>query len=466
MASYQTYPANKAGLFSDKQFILALINAVKSKVGRQLFRTEKMHMLNMLKNIDPVKFKGNNKTILEALSTLISEQIVRTPCGESDDVNIHEMLKAQIGVTTEDNNSTDIKSDTDFSNQIISTFTNQVEVVSLFGNKTASEFLKIINPTLVKRTISIVLDTRYRILDNDGTTYFRWNFINNETTAQGTVNAIGNIRDITAIRIFPVRIPWVATAENDYDRVTIFIQEFSAQSFIGQENRRFHFMFDTLSTDRWIDLKTENFNDGYFRFRNPITRLETLTLSFGSPLEQIVFDTDRMSASVTTYGTKTEFTTTSAHNLEAGDRVYISSFSTANINTDTVIVTAINKSAGHIINSVTDYVFKIDVDSTNIRVIGVGTVAVVNGGTTITGTGTSFGTFFAAGDAIEINSVKYTIQSIETQTSLTISASYAGITASGLTFYRNNTLSALRPTLYFGSKRVFIAMEIEFYDTE
>ena len=84
-------------------------------------------------------------------------------------------------------------------------------------------------------------------------------FNNNEITSQGTVNAIGNIRDITALRIFPIKLPYNSYIDNDYTRVTIFIQEISAQSFIGQENRRFHFMFSTTVDDRWINLEPESF---------------------------------------------------------------------------------------------------------------------------------------------------------------------------------------------------------------
>jgi hypothetical protein len=467
-SSITYYPSNYNRLFNDKSFVSGLITLIKSKLGRQLYRTEKAYIINVLKNIDPVIFTGkNNKTILDVLSTKISEDIIKNPCGNEDnDINIHEMLKTQIGVSTEDDTSGTTKSEQDFTTQITSTFNNQVDVVSLLGNKTLADLQKLINPGLVKRTISIILDTRYRILDNDGTTYFRWNFNNNEITTQGTVNAIGNIRDITSIRIFPIRLPYNSHLDNDYDRVTIFIQEFSAQAFIAQENRRFHFIFSTSTADRWINLEPESFNDGYFRFRTPITRLDTLTLTLGSPLEQVVFDTDRMLANVTTYATTTEFTTVSPHILETGDRVYISNFSTANINTDTVFVSAINRTSGHLVTVTGASTFKIDIDSSSIRILGAGTVDVTNGSPIVLGSGTSFGSMFNTGDAIEISGINYPILSINTQSQLTLAANYSGTTASGLTYYKNNTLTGMRPTIYFGSKRIFFPMEIEFYDTE
>lgn len=461
------YPSNYNRLFNDKAFITNLLSLIKSKLGRQLYRTEKTYILNVLKNIDPIIFTGKNtQSILNVLSGKIAEDITKNPCGNEDDINIHEMLKSQIGVSTEDDTSQIVKSDKDFTDQITTSFANQVEVTSLLGNKTITDLQRIINPSLVKKTVYVIMDTRYRTLDNDGTTYFQWIFNNNEITSQGTVNAIGNIRDITALRIFPIKLPYNSYIDNDYTRATIFIQEISAQSFIGQENRRFHFMFSTTVDDRWVNLEPESFNDGYFRFRTPVTRLDTITLTLGSPLEQIVFDTDRMLSTVTNYSTTTEFTTVSPHVLETGDRVYISNFSTANINTDTVIVSAINKTAGHLITVTGTSTFTIDVDSTNVRILGPGTISVTNGSPIIIGLGTTFGISFNTEDVIEILGSKYSILSIQSQLQLTLNTDYTNVTAGGLTYYKNNILTGMRPTAYFGSKRIFFPMEIEFFDSE
>ncbi len=473
-SSFTYYPSNYNRLFNDEQFITKLGFVLRKKLGRQLNRVDTMATINTLKGIDPVIFKGKSiGIILNSLASQISENIVNYYCNNNkNEVDIHEMQKSEIGVSTEDNpfDST-IKQERDFTEQITSTFSTQVEVTSLLGNRTLTDLQRLINPGLVKKNIYIMLDTRYRILDNDGTTYFQWNFINNEITTQGTVNAIGNIRDITAIRIFPVRIPYNSAGDNDYRRITIYIQEFSAQSFIAQENRRFHFMFNANVGDRWIELEPENFNDGYFRFRNPLTRFDTLTLTFGSPLEQLVFDTDRMLSNVTDFNytlnniNYTEFTTVSPHVLETGDRVYITNFTTANPNTDTVFVSAINKSAGHLVTVTGSTTFIVKVDSSNIRYIGAGTVSVTNGSPIVVGSGTSFGSMFNAGDSIEISGIIYPILSIQTQTQLTLTTNYTNITAGGLAYYKNNILSGNRPTVYFGSKRIFIGMEVEFYES-
>jgi hypothetical protein len=62
-----------------------------------------------------------------------------------------------------------------------------------------------------------------------------------------------------------------------------------------------------------------------------------------------------------------------------------------------------------------------------------GTVNVTNGSATVTGNGTNFTGELAAGRLISINSVDYTVLSIASDTSLTLTTTYAGITLSGLT---------------------------------
>lgn len=65
-----------------------------------------------------------------------------------------------------------------------------------------------------------------------------------------------------------------------------------------------------------------------------------------------------------------------------------------------------------------------------------GTIAVTNGNATVTGTGTAFTTELQVGDTIPIASIEYKVSAIASNTSLTLSALYAGTTASGLTVGR------------------------------
>jgi hypothetical protein len=70
-----------------------------------------------------------------------------------------------------------------------------------------------------------------------------------------------------------------------------------------------------------------------------------------------------------------------------------------------------------------------------------GTVAVTNGSTTVTGTGTLFSSQLATGGSICISSVCYTIASIGSNTTLTLSSAYTGINATGLTMQIGQTFT-------------------------
>jgi len=469
-SSHNYYSHNYNRLFNNKEFITKLLYGVKKVLGRHLNRNEANLIVNKLKSLDPVIFKNKTEqNILNALVDSLSKELKQYKCDEDDDIDIREMLKKEINESDQnDNYGIEFTSiNTNISNtaeRVISEFANKVEVTSLLGNRTLTDIQRLVNPDLVRSYKYIILDTRYRQLDNDGTTFFKWTITNAETLSQGSVNLTGNIRDITALRFFPIKLPYNQYADTFYDRITLSIDELSAQSFIAQENRRFQAIFDKSVDGKWIDLRPADYNDGYFRFDNPITTLQSLTVSFGNPLENIIFDADRLLANITNYGAVTEFTTTDTHNLQTGDLIYISNFTTKNLDTDFNIISLINTERGHSSIVVTGAdTFEVDVDSSSIRTIGTGTVSVTNGSTTVTGSGTSFGTFFNVGDGIEISGSVYTIATISSQTLLTLEENYTNITNVGLTFYRNNILSGLRPNIYFGSKRIFIPIELEYF---
>lgn len=473
MNSRSTYNPNNGILFNNEQFIKSLMMAIRSKLGRNIQITEKKFILTYFRKTDHLIFKNRSyQDIITVMRDDIISQLIKLDCANREIIDVHEMMKSEIGVSTDESeNYIDSKKNVDFSKTIATSFNNKVDVDSFLGNNSIESLQKIINPELVKVNSYILLDTRYRILEDDGTNQFVWNFVNNESVSQGSVNAIGDIQNITAMRVYPIRIPYNSGADNEYDRVSLYIQEFSAQSFIAQENRRFHFLFDTSVEDRWINLNPFNFNDGYFRFRNPIARLEQLTISFGRPLDPVVFDTDRMNAEIDNadYGTVTQFTTTSNHNLETGDFVYITGFTSQNPISDNAAISAINTTDGNIITYTGLNTFTVDVDTSSFNTTGPtgSSVYVANGSNTVYGTSTNFITLFQTNDKIIISGVTYTVNSVLSDTELTITSVYAGITipAPGVAanYKRYNIVNGLFSQVYFASKRIFIPIELEYY---
>jgi hypothetical protein len=75
-----------------------------------------------------------------------------------------------------------------------------------------------------------------------------------------------------------------------------------------------------------------------------------------------------------------------------------------------------------------------------------GTVAVTNNSPTVTGASTTFTTDLVVGDNIIINSLAFTVNIISSDTSLTLSSNYSGVTASGLSIIRDFSIRSCTTT--------------------
>jgi hypothetical protein len=473
------YASNYNRLFNNPKFVSTLITITQKKLRRQIYKNEITKIIEILKGVKPSFFEGgklNQK--IDILSNHITKELSKNSC-EEDLIDVKEFLKTQMdseGKNGSSNvfrqpiqNTLDITTTIDITDQITTSFTNQVDVVSLLGKKNFDDFKSLFSFGGENTEYNyLILDSRYRSLSNDGINNISWNVINNEITSQGSVNYLGDIVNIVAIRFYPFRIPYVDSAVKPYDRITLEITELSAQSYIAHENKRFHAIFDSTIGNRWIDLDPQNYNDGYFRFRIPVKKLDNITIRFGSPLEPITLDRDRVIAEITSYDTTTTFTTLEDHKLEIGDLVYISNFTTYNPTTDSVLINNINQQYGVLVATTpTTTTFTIEIDSSSIREEGTGTIDIANGTKIVTENtaSTAFLTFFNVGDYIEIDDVQYEIASIESNTQLTLVNDYApddGLDRTNISYFRNNIIESLRPNLYFGAKRIFIPLEIEY----
>lgn len=453
-------PGNYNSLFNNSNFIKQLLSDIRNALGRQLSSNEKMFIINFLQNVNPTIFKYEPDLILKKLRQDIVERIQKNECAE-ETVDVHELLKNEIGVSTEDIR---VESDTDFTQTITNNFSSAVDIASILGSKTFTDLKNIFAPAAAIKTKTLLLDTRYRVLDNDGRTIIKWNYTNNTSTVQGSTNAVGDIQNIVSVRVFPFQMPYVAAADNAYKRVTMYIQEFSAQSVIAQENRNYHFMFETEVKDRYINLNLPRSVDGIYKFATPITRLDSVNISFGSPLEQISFDNDRRNMLAQTYSTTTTFVSTEPHNLETGDRVYITNFTTTNplALIDSNLISIINRSIGHIATYINDTTVDIDVNTSQLKFTGPGTISATNGSTAITGVLTTFTTTFVVGDVINILGFRYIIATIVDNTNLTVTQAYAETTGAGLAYSKDNPIPNLNASFYYGSKRMFIQLEFEY----
>ena len=400
-ASYETHYQNNnyPREFNTDEFYKKIIKNVISVIGRPLIKTEIDETINFIKKIDPSLLAPlyQAKTIKIVVDTLVDE-FKSFKCNNPQYSNIQQNLRETIGKTSEQDtvysiydNPTPSKNNTvpPSKNNTVSpsnTTTQPSNISNLLGITSSNDAARVLNPNSFLRKNYIMLDSRYRDLtgtNSDGITAFSWNYVlQSVSMAQGTVNIVGNVRDIVSLRIYPSRIPYVLSADNKYSRISILITELSSQSFISHEKRNFHFMLRSVIDDNFINLDTHDYNDGYFYFEKPITTLNRLTLTFGSPLEPVVFDKDRDICTIDYFSIQplTKITTGSAssptpHNLINGDTVYFTYFKTGYIDPvlvsailiDETIVNNINRLSGWIITVIDDFSFSIIYDTSTIQ---------------------------------------------------------------------------------------------------
>jgi hypothetical protein len=375
------HDSNYERKFNTDEFYDDIMKQVSSKLKRPLGINEKTQVTTFIRKLDPKLLKPvyRGKTIPIMIDTLVKE-FASFKCGEPLYDDTKPMFQKIIGKSSESGTTHSIYDNPNYG--VVAQKTPAVvqsasdpdfKIQELFGIKNASEIARILNPSSSYRKNYMVLDSRYRIATEQSPPSiksFEWNYVQkNQNTIQGSVNVIGNVRDIIGFRVYPFRIPYVANADNNYSRITMLIEELSSQSFIAHENRKFQFMLKSTIDNEFIDLDTDNFNDGYFWFEKPITTLEKLTISFGNPIEKIIFDRDRDYCIIDYFviAPATQITTEQPHNLANGDLVYFEEFDVGVVNPllnlqlaiNQQIKLLINRSSGHQITVINPTTFSI-----------------------------------------------------------------------------------------------------------
>jgi hypothetical protein len=387
--------------YNTNVFYENIIKKVSTNIKRSLERGEQNQVINFIKNIDPNLLTPSlkNKTIDIMVNTLVNE-FKNYKCDLLVD-DSHQLMRESIGVSSESGTTHGIYDNPSYSIQRLAEAKMERDVLdripeltprapeeksvnsginNLLGMSTADEVVRILNPKSQYRRNHMLLDSRYRVFieqSEENISKLQWNYVQkSQSTTNGSVNVIGNVRDIIGFRIYPFRIPYTTNADNKYSRISVFIEELSAQAFIAHEGRKFHFMMTSTIDSEFITLEADVYN-GYFWFERPITTLETLTITFGNPLERVVFDRDRDYCSFNYFSSTpfTHITTSKKHNLKSGDRVYITNFDVGIINSvliDQVFInnkikSEINDIGGHLITRIDDTTFNIPVDSSQIQ---------------------------------------------------------------------------------------------------
>lgn len=460
--AYNNRASNYINWINTQEFIRSVSDLISKRISRSITDVEKNFLISFIRNLNHRSLNGKSlATIGNTIADVVSEKI-KTLCNNEEEIDTHELLKTQIGTNKEKNPRSFDEDSSIFIEKKNVDISGSINISNIFAESTPSGIQRYINPQARYRWNYFMLDSKYRTLDSAGTKSFSWNHVNDLFRSQGTVNTIGIIRDIIAIKVYPIRIPYTAGADNDLRRITALFDEFSSQAFIGHENRRFHTMFETTVIGDYIELNPRAQNDGIYRFAKPITQFDSLTLSFGSPLEIIEFDTDRMSSTIT-HAATTIVTTSAPHKLQSGNRVYISSYITTAPVLDVLLISSINTS--HKITVTGANTFTIPINTTSVNIGLTGTVSVVAGTQNVIGFGTLFTTELRVGDSIRIVdtlliSRVFVVASITKNTLLTITSNYTGLTEGALASFHDNRVTGLSFTTYFDSKRFIVPIEI------
>lgn len=245
---------------------------------------------------------------------------------------------------------------------------NIANIEKLFGKSDEYQLQHLLNPQAQERRNYITLDTKYKLTSGSTSTQFMWNFLNNSSIESvGAASVIGEVSNLKQINVHRLRIPYVNSADNSNKKITMLVEEFSAQSYVGFEGRRYHFQFTPEIDANQINLLPWSIGDkfGEFKFRIPITQINTFTVSFGSPLTLVEFDNDRLNATVS-YTANGLFTTTEPHNLLTGDVVSFTNFTSLAPAVDEPILDLVNAAAGNSVVVIDNFNFEINVDLTAI----------------------------------------------------------------------------------------------------
>ena len=286
-----------------EEFIIA--NVCREIGAKVLLPNHRLYVLRLFRSMDPIVFKGHKiSTIGPILGKVLGNKLQKIIADEvlNDTFDLKEYQKAAIGSADQDPGvyggptESDVQLMKSKSTITTTSIDNSLILNDFLGINDLNEFKMLFNPESMYVHYYVVLDSDYRDTTSEiptNITKFTWQYAPTHFTGTGFCNSVGVIRDIIGMRMYQPRVPYLAAMNTDAKRVSVLIEEFAAQSFIAETGRRFHFLlrpnFITGQTD--IELTTEDFNDGIYNFRKPITKVDSFTLSFGDPLNVLSFTT-------------------------------------------------------------------------------------------------------------------------------------------------------------------------------
>ena len=362
--------------FMSKDSVNYVLSQIEWNIGHNLNNNEVDLVYNFMnKQSSSSEFFKQHNSIRACHNVMINYFANLFIDGDGDGTNheqpIDEMMRDAI-------KTDNVRWDVDGKLQTKNKSSQLVSCDSFFDLKTPRDFAKTINPFAVAKTYPVLmLDTRNRILNDSiqgQISQFSWTFYVGNNWSQGAVNGMIAPHNIIGIECGTIYLPNITySVYTEYRQISMFIQEFSEQSSVINANSRFHFLFDVqIISDESGSQRLKlipAFNDiAELRFTHPINTLSTFTVSFGNPVDNLLFtyDRDLTPGDVIQSPTSedgTVFTTSFPHGFIGGELVYLESFTTGDVQTDYSIISIANQSIGHTVLNVDEYTFTLNIDT-------------------------------------------------------------------------------------------------------
>lgn len=378
----------------DKKFIYDTANRTTEYNGKKLLRTEVEGLIQYIREVDFNLMKHDSRdTIIDKVAKNFSMQL---GVGGGTVIDTHELMKRHIVMN---GTGEPIRVDTDCSpygstygirdpslldslnsgGQNVSYNSNMRDGFSntkaLNTDESNAKYSKNTNtvyqgvPQQKIQNLYLLLDSKYRNLSTDSSV-FRWTVLHSANTTQGTVNTLcDQIHNIMNIQFDRFSIPYVASADNVYKKITVHIEEFSSMAVLINSGRRYHMIFDSEISGNQIQLTPLINDEGRFRFHAPINILDSITLKFQSPFSPVAFLQDRYNVVITSISlTESILTFSIPHQVADGELVHLEDYNTLNSVLDSVQINEVNKEAGHIVTFINNNVLRINVGLTTVTV--------------------------------------------------------------------------------------------------
>jgi hypothetical protein len=328
----------------DRSDIAQLVEAaITSARKKPLTFAERQFFVTKFKEIDLDKFATHPiKQVITALVTILSEDLKVIRDEDMSAIDIREMQIAEIGTEAE---SAVIEKKVDQGTTLDSLLQDPRTLQRIF------------NPEATLRRAYLVLDSRYRNRVSGSQQIFSWNVstpsgnYDTNTTALTTIP----LHDVVKIKVYPFRFPNTDNANTNSHRLSIEIIEFNQQAMITHNNKRAHFLLDiertgAVGSNSPYELKDVGNSIAEYIFHTPIVDINTVSLRFGNPLQNVTLDPDQLPATLSAVGVQTLLTFAQPHYCATIDDIFILDFTTTNPAADRVQIDQINSINGWSIN--------------------------------------------------------------------------------------------------------------------